>query len=114
MTDDLGGEAMTIIERNGGTHQRIMLHELPDYIFHRYSTVNLTIPLGDLPHKNSYPYRRCKERCELFVGEESSVVSSREPRSCADLSCDSIDSLGSQDRCGCSAHRPLTHDVEEK
>src|SRR5260370_38764367 len=76
MTDDLGAEAMTIVDRNGGTHQRIMLHELPDYIFHRYSTVNLTIPLGDLPHKNSYPYRRCKERCELFVGEESSVVSS--------------------------------------
>jgi len=38
MTDDLGGEAMTMI--GGDPHQRIMPHEQSDYIF----AFNLTIP----------------------------------------------------------------------
>src|SRR6266404_5268994 len=41
MTDDLGGEAMTMIERDGGAHPWSMPHE-------RSSTVNLTIP-ADVP-----------------------------------------------------------------
>ena len=44
MTDDLGGEAMTMVARDGGTHQWIMLHEQRDYTFH----LNLTIPLNVL------------------------------------------------------------------
>ncbi len=33
MIDNLGKEAMTMIERDGSAHQWIMPHEQPDYIF---------------------------------------------------------------------------------
>jgi len=35
MTDDFGGEAMTMIERSKGAHQWSMPQEQPDYIFRR-------------------------------------------------------------------------------
>ena len=42
MTDDLSREAMTMVERDGGAHQRIMPHEQSDYTLY---TLNLTIPV---------------------------------------------------------------------
>jgi hypothetical protein len=35
MTDNLGGEAMTMIERDGAAHQWSMPQEQSDYIFRR-------------------------------------------------------------------------------
>ena len=58
MADDLGGEAMTMIERDGGAHHWNMPQEQSDYIS---PTFNLTVP-----------YVVSKLKCPFLIASEVS------------------------------------------